>query len=487
VSDDAVVRGAANWLGYWANIDPDEPALVIEGEGTFTFGQLAARVAAMARWLAAAGMQPGALVGIESENQHTHIVALLASEALGACTVSFDAGDLISADRVVGRCDWLLSETTPNAAAAPGRWVGLNAAFLAQVAAIAVGPEDIARLNTASDPEALCRLSRTSGTTGDKKLFGHSAAQLDSHCRCRERFYRARSRNRRMISFYRLPTTVVYMLLLEAFYNGSAICITPIENFDRIAVTVDAFHVSVVLGQLPLLISKYRDGFEKAPLRWINVIAGEVPPALWAQLTPLRFGHAANAYTTSEMKAFAFGTNGEAYTLADDAEVRIVDDQGQPVASGHPGLIELRSPRMPKGYLWDPVLTRKHFVDGWFRTYDIGMTPAPGRLVVAGRGDDLINIGGIKIMPGMYEARLRTIPGITEAVLLGIPDRDQFEQLHVVVEGETLVLDDTLMAAIRQAVAGTCNQCWTHVMNPLPRSETGKVRRAELRALFAPA
>jgi len=58
--------------------------------------------------------------------------------------------------------------------------------------------------------------------------------------------------------------------------------------------------------------------------------------------------------------------------------------------------------------------------------------------------------------------------------------------LHVVVEGDKLVLDDALMAAIRQAVAGTCNDCWAHVMAKLPRTETGKVRRGELRVLFAP-
>ena len=487
MENNPIMRSAVNWLGYWANIGPDETALVIEGDGRFTFGQLAASVAAMARWLAEAGMQPGALVGIESDDQHRHIVALLAAEALGACTVSFSAGEVRSGDAVVGRCDWVLSEAAPAAGAGRGQCVRLDAAFAATLAAMTVGPEDLARLSVAHDPHALCRLSRSSGTSGDRKIFGHSIAQLDSHCRCRERFYKTRSRSRAFIALYRLPLSVVYMLLLESLYNGSALCMVTIGNFDRVVADLTEFHVSVVLAQLPLLIDKYQTGFEHAPVRWLNVIGGEVPAPLWAQLYPLRFGHAANAYTTSEMKAFAFGTNGEAYTLADDAEARIVDAEGQKVAEGQSGLIEMRSPRMPREYLWAPELTEKHFVDGWFRTFDVGQMPKPGQLVVGGRGDDLINIGSIKIMPDLYEARLRAIPGVKEAVVIGIPDQNQMVQLHAVLEGEGLVLDAALSAAIRAAMAGTAVDCWTHVVPALPRTETGKVRRGELRQVFATA
>ena len=62
----------------------------------------------------------------------------------------------------------------------------------------------------------------------------------------------------------------------------------------------------------------------------------------------------------------------------------------------------------------------------------------------------MINIGGIKVMPSVYETRLRAIAGVRDAVLIGIPDQNQMTQLHVVVEGDGLTMDAALMAAAHQ-------------------------------------
>ena len=480
-----VVRSAANWLAHWASLGPDETALVIEGVGTFTFGELAVSVASMAKLLAEAGMPSGALVGIESADQHAHIIALLASDALGACTVSFSADDLARGDALVGRCDWLLSAAAPRSTGLHQHWVRLDDSFADRVAATLVDAEDVARLTRPVDPAALTRITRSSGTTGDKKAFGHSTAQLESQVTVRQAVFGQAGREVAAVCLYPFPTYVAYHNLIGCMHNGSALCLVSIQNFDRVVAELPAFFVGVVQGQLPLLLSKYQRGFEHAPTRRLNIIGAEVPAELWDQLCPIRFGAAHNAYTTSEMNAFAFGTRGEPYRILPDSAARIVGEDGAVLPMGRVGLIEIRGPRMTSAYMWNPELTQKHFVDGWFRTFDLGCMPAPGQLVVAGRGDDVINIGGIKVMPSVYETRLRAIAGVRDAVLIGIPDQNQMTQLHVVVEGDGLTMDAALMAAIRQAVAGTCDDCWAHAVEKMPRTETGKVRRGVLRDMFA--
>ncbi len=481
---DTVTRSSVNWLAHWAEVSPGDAALVIGQRGKVSFGDLAQSVARMAKLLAAAGVAPGMLVGIETADQAGHVAALLACEALGVCTVSFSAEDLATGDALVGRCEWVLCDGAPQAAAAPGRWVRLDAGFAAQMAATVLGAEDWARLTRPMAPDAIARLTRSSGTTGARKVFAQSAGQIANEVATRWGLYGPKNRAKAVICLYPFPSYVAYHNMLASLYNGSALHVVSLDHFDRVVVEVPSFHVSVVQGQLPMLIDKYRLGLEFAPLRTLSIIGAEVPAGLWPQLSPTRFARAFNAYTASEVHTFSFSTNGEPYTILDDAEARIVDEMGRPVAFGTAGLIEIRTPRMTKGYLWNPELTQKHFVGGWFRTYDIGFMPAPGRLVVGGRGDDILNVGGTKILPGMYEAKLRDLAEIKDAVLITLHDHNRVDHLHVVIEGDGLTLNDALVGKVLPLVAGICDKCWVHVLNPLPRTETGKVRRIEIRELL---
>jgi len=80
------------------------------------------------------------------------------------------------------------------------------------------------------------------------------------------------------------------------------------------------------------------------------------------------------------------------------------------------------------GYLGLPALTNDRFLtdpDGvrWFRTDDLGRLDRSGRLHITGRADDLINTGGVKVAPGAVEdALVRYLPGVRDAVVVGVPD-----------------------------------------------------------------
>jgi O-succinylbenzoic acid--CoA ligase len=93
---------------------------------------------------------------------------------------------------------------------------------------------------------------------------------------------------------------------------------------------------------------------------------------------------------------------------------------GITVSTDEDGRIALSGPVVARGYRGrpgDPAFP----TPGTFRTDDWG-TVTGGRLTVLGRRDDLIMTGGVKIAPSVVEARLATMPGVAQAVVVGVPD-----------------------------------------------------------------
>ena len=93
------------------------------------------------------------------------------------------------------------------------------------------------------------------------------------------------------------------------------------------------------------------------------------------------------------------------------------------------GRIWISGPVLFSGYLGGPRAP----ADGWFRTGDLGVLDAAGRLAVRGRADDVINTGGHKVVPGEVAAALQTCPGVRDAAVVGQPDPDWGERVVAVV------------------------------------------------------
>lgn len=108
-----------------------------------------------------------------------------------------------------------------------------------------------------------------------------------------------------------------------------------------------------------------------------------------------------------------------------DREMRLLDESGQDVPVGDVGLIEVTSPYVARGYWNDPALTETAFGavpdrPGWrrFRPGDLGRLRSDGLLEFMGRADRQIKIRGYRLDPVEIEAALRSLPDITEAVVL---------------------------------------------------------------------
>ena len=168
-------------------------------------------------------------------------------------------------------------------------------------------------------------------------------------------------------------------------------------------------------------------------------------------------------------------------------DVRVVDDQGRPCASGEIGAIEVKGPNVFAGYWRMPEKTREEFTaDGYFRTGDVGRFDSNGYLSIVGRSKDLIISGGYNVYPKEIESYLDDMPGVLESAVVGIPDRDFGESVAAVVvakPGETLDGAE-LIAGLKARIAGFKVPKRVLLVDELPRNQMGKVQKNLLRERF---
>ena len=146
--------------------------------------------------------------------------------------------------------------------------------------------------------------------------------------------------------------------------------------------------------------------------------------------------------------------------------------------AGTAGELWVRGPNVCAGYWQRPDATAAAFVEGWFRTGDLGVRdPIDGYITLQGRRSDVIISGGFNIYPRELEELLTTMPGVREAAVAARPDPVRGE-----VPVAFLVCDDGadllgIEAALRAQVASFKMPRAFHRVGALPRTALGKVQK----------
>ena len=155
--------------------------------------------------------------------------------------------------------------------------------------------------------------------------------------------------------------------------------------------------------------------------------------------------------------------------------------------SNEEGEILVRGPIVMAGYFGQPDATSRAIVDGWLHTGDAGRLDVDGFLFVLDRRDDLIVTGGENVYPAEVEAVLSAHPAVIEAAVIGVDDPRWGQRVVAIVrlDYKSDMTDEDasdLQTFCRASLAGyKVPKDIRFVNEPLPRTASGKLRRATLR------
>ncbi|WP_202516793.1 AMP-binding protein [Streptomyces sp. SID161] len=164
---------------------------------------------------------------------------------------------------------------------------------------------------------------------------------------------------------------------------------------------------------------------------------------------------------------------------------RVVDLHGDPVPSGEQGELELSGPQVVPGYWGKPEATRHTMPEGRLRTGDVAVIDEEGWVYLVDRLKDQINVSGYKVWPREVEDALYEHPSVLEAAVVGQPDayRGETVTAYVSLKSGLIATAEELIAFSRDRLAAYKCPRTIHFLADLPKTQSGKIRRAELRGL----
>ena len=168
-------------------------------------------------------------------------------------------------------------------------------------------------------------------------------------------------------------------------------------------------------------------------------------------------------------------------------ELRIVDDEGRPVAPGEVGELQVAGPTSAMAYWNNREKSRATFQGPWTRSGDKYRVDAEGRHVYEGRSDDMLKVGGIYVSPIEVEGALVTHEAVLEAAVIGREDADRLVKpmAYVVLKpgrSRSEGLAEELRQHVKSRLAPYKFPRWIEFLDELPKTATGKIQRFKLRA-----
>ena len=271
------------------------------------------------------------------------------------------------------------------------------------------------------------------------------------------------------------------------------------EHFDAVAVlkTIQQEKVTYI-GAVPTMCERMlhvveSEKYNTSSLRCLAITGGKVHPSVLEGLRKHITPNIYRTYASTDSGQMAISKPADMDTKPNAAgrpvwcvELRIVDDNNQPVGVNEVGEIVCQSPLATHGYYKNPAATSASFRDGWFYTGDLGYFDEDGYLFVVGRKKDMVKSGGISIYPLEIESVLYSHPDILEAAVIGIPDPQWGEAVKAVIVLKTgaKIRGEDLIQFCKERLAGYKVPKSVDIVASLPHTEIGKVNKVKVREMI---
>lgn len=469
-----------------AGSHPGSPAIATQGQ-TITYERLRFLVAVMARHLRQAGVQPGQVAGVSMAHHPLQVVCMLALSQIGAVLLPLHMAvpterRLLAARRFGAA--WIVSGREEM------RLHGLPFISLAGLNfdGHAVPPDFDVFPTQADSP---FRIALSSGTSGDPK-----GVLLSHGMRARRARHLAEDIGRHdRVMTMDLNFAIGYAPAMAALEAGACLVLPhsflPADLF-RTLVDQQVTHVSMSPAQAQVIVDSRPAGAPPCPsLSAFRIVGGRMPSRLLEEVRRKLTPHVYTGYGATELGSVAVATPEILRAHPDTVgsirpwvELEIVDENDRALPAGTQGFIRTRSEDQVEGYHLDEERTARHFRGGWFYSGDMGWLDHGGLLFIEGRSDDQLNLGGMKLNPEDIENTLTAHAAVQEAGAFLLPDGSGRETFAVAV----VMADPARLPEVRayaQAQLGPLAPKQFLVVESLPRTITGKLRRAELGARFS--
>jgi long-chain acyl-CoA synthetase len=475
------------------------------GDRSWTFRELDGLANAFARELVARGVGPRDRVAVMTSNRVEFVAAVQAVSKLGAAAV------LLSPAWKAFEVDHALGLTTPRHAVADAG----PAALLVE----RLGGEAVTALDDPATAAALARSSGrpaaptppdardtddvvlvfSSGTTGLPKAVRHTHRSIG-----RATVHWCAALGLGPDDRFQVATPPSHILgllnLLAATAAGATVRLHRRFDLDEILHRIATERMTLEMAVAPIALALANhprlEHYDLSSLRFIMWGATPVTESVARRVTERTGVRWLAAYGASELPVIAANPVGDpaswrldsAGLPPTDVELRVVSlDSGEALEPGGTGEIQARSPSVMAGYLPDAA-SADAFVDGWYRTGDVGWLEPEGWVHLTDRSKEMLKVRGFPVAPAEIEAVLHGHPGVVDCAVFGVADEGagevpvaavQLDRDHAVTADElTRLVADTLATykQLREVV----------VVDAIPRLPSGKVLRRMLRDEWAP-
>jgi len=344
-------------------------------------------------------------------------------------------------------------------------------------------------------PENCALVLQTSATTGEPKLVPLTHINVHAMCVGVQRGLALRADDR-YLSIMPLHHILGFSSAVGQLMAGGSVACTGFDAqmFPRWIEELGPtwYAAGPALHQAILEIAKQdRAPFHRSPLRFVRCGSGAGSPTLLNDLERVLELQVINGYGLTEVGC-ATNTPPELPRKAGSVgrtigpEIAIMDDSGNLLPPGTEGEVVLRGDAVMKGYLDAEEANRDIFLNGWFRSGDLGRMDHEGDLFITGRIKEIVNRGGETISPLEIDHAMAEHPDIARTASFGVPHPTLGEDIVAAV-----VLRPGARAAaseLRTFVAGRLSRSkvpgriW--FVESIPLSASGKPRRETLRTRF---
>ncbi len=163
-------------------------------------------------------------------------------------------------------------------------------------------------------------------------------------------------------------------------------------------------------------------------------------------------------------------------------EMKLCDDEGNEVAQGERGEINIKGPQVMQGYYNRPEETANVLKDGWLRTGDIGVMGEDGFFKIVDRIKDMILVSGFNVYPNEVEDVIASHDKVLEVAAIGVPDEKSNEAVKVfVVKSDPSLTEKEVRDFCTENMTGYKKPKHIEFRDELPKTNVGKILRRALR------